>query len=83
MLYFVVTVFGNVDTLMFSKYNYSLKTNLVADCYVPNKKYFTCHIKRSPEAEKVLFVCQTLLLVLLNSISQYHDYCYIYGVIEN
>ena len=37
LLYFAVIVFGNViDTLIFSKYNYSLKASLVADCYVPN-----------------------------------------------
>ena len=78
-----ITVFGNVkDTLMFSKHNYSLKAILVADCYVPNyKKYLTCNIKRSPDAEKIQFICQTLLLVLLNSISQYHD-CYDYGVLD-
>ena len=36
LLIFAVTVFGNVkDTLMFSKYNYSLKANLVADCLCP------------------------------------------------
>ena len=80
--YFAVIVFRSVkDSLMFSKYNYSLKANLVADCYVPH--YLTCHIKRSPDAdEKVQLVCQSLLLVLLSGISQYHD-CYVYGVIEN
>ena len=32
-LYFAVTALGNAkDALMFSKYNYSLKDNLVADC---------------------------------------------------
>ena len=37
VLDFAVTVFGNVkDALMFSKYNYTLKANLVAHCYVPN-----------------------------------------------
>ena len=37
LLCFAVAVFGDVkDTLMFSKYNYSLNANLVADCYVPN-----------------------------------------------
>ena len=55
-LYFGVTVFCDVtETMMFSEYIYSLKANLVADCYVP----MTCHIKRSPDAEKVQLLCQT------------------------
>ena len=81
-LYFAVTVFGVKDTLMFSKYNCLLKANLVAEMLCPElKKYLTCRIKRSPDVEKVQFVCQTLLLVLLISTSQYHD-CYVDGVIE-
>ena len=35
LLYFAVTVFGNVkDTLMFSNYNYLLNINLVVDCHI-------------------------------------------------
>ena len=84
LLYFAVTVFGNMKgTFMFSKYKYSLKANLVVDlCPVLIKKYLTCQIKRSLDAKKVQFVCQTLFLVLLNSILQYHKH-YVYGVVEN